>query len=128
MQSIAQDYYPIQAASKDGSQLMNRKCLISYVQELIRDKVDLSDFNCSIHFLDLNPTEKKTLFFYCLDSFSDFEWFCQNPTRLEAGFKEYQHLMQSILDENVHVAFSEYMSDKGASCTHYHDNGEARWN
>jgi len=126
MQSINTRVIPFQAF-KDGSDLMTRSCLTKYVQDLINEHVDLTDNQCSLHFLDLAHEEKKTLFFYTLDSISDFEWFCQNRTRLEAGFKEYQKIMQDFIDEHVQRAFCEYMKDMGASAYQYPTNGETYW-
>jgi hypothetical protein len=126
MQSINTSVIHFQAF-KDGSDLMTRRTLIKYVQDLINDHVDLTDPFCSLYFSDLTHEEKKTLFFYTLDSISDFEWFCKNPIRLQEGFNEYQKIIQDLLDEYVQRAFCEYMEDMGARAHQCPTTGETYW-
>ena len=83
-----------------GRVIMDDKAFATFVIDCIREcAAHLNDryvlFACDL------PREYKLIFLSYLSSAEDYEWYCQNPTRLLAAFDEYEKDMQQFIDSNI---------------------------
>lgn len=112
--------------SRIDAPIMDRQTT-NFVHRLIRANGTFSStdgFSLSIH--DVDPLDKKLFLSYILEP-SEFEDFCENYIRLQAGFKEYEKVMQACIDQEVDEVYHEDMQEMGLALRIDNENGEHIW-
>lgn len=108
---------------KDGSELMRVAALSVFVRDLISENAIYRNGGLSLFVCELSRVDQKLFLSNVIDA-EEFEWLCENETRLDAGIKEYERHMQSLIDEKIDEVWHEAMQEAGNHWGTHSDNGE----
>jgi hypothetical protein len=109
--------------TQDGKTNMSGKNLDNYIRNLINEYATYRNGCYAIDVDDISKQDK-IIFLSRLTDPSEYEYYCDNQTRLAEGLNEYKSYMQELLDYNIDDVWHDNMRDMGGVLKIYPDNGE----
>ncbi|HLA58582.1 MAG TPA: hypothetical protein VK622_07470 [Puia sp.] len=111
---------------QEGRQLKHGHSLTNLIHNIIREYGIYSCGTYDVHLKDISKIDKKLLLSYVLES-GDYEWMCEDASRLNLMFKENEKFIERMIDNECSEVFREDMEEMGMTSRHHSDNGETMW-
>lgn len=92
--------YSLNQASRDGSEFITKRNLLHFVEDLIRENKIVHPDGYSLSVSDLTHSDQKLFLSHIIDAF-DYEWACENRTRLDAMIQDQKKYMQRLIDHMI---------------------------
>lgn len=128
--SVSHNFVQKQDAFKDEG-LQSRKLTLRLATQLVREYADEMEDGYYLLVKDLPDYEKKILLCDAIDCMDLYEDFVQDPSRLQAAYKEYEKEMQYWIDEVIDEVYQddviERRLDSGYTSERSRENGESIW-
>jgi hypothetical protein len=110
---------------------IERNLALEFARQCVLEYADEMDEGYYLRAKDLPDAEKKILLCYAVDCMELYEDFIQNPTRLQAAYREYEKEMQYWIDEVIDDVYQDYVTERKFDCGYqrerHEDNGEVYW-
>lgn len=111
-------------AAKEGSSMVKKRIEV-FVDDLIREYADHKSDGYYLSVCDI-PHEVLKVYLSVFVSPNDYEYYAEDPVRLNLAIKDYKHEMQYFINKRLDVVYYEDMDELGLHFKQL-NNGDAIW-